>query len=564
MDDSTKTTHKILKELERENQILREENRQAKRIRSMWQDAMQQLKSALKEIEITESRIVAIATSVGEGIVSIDHEAKIFFLNTELCNIFGYSESDLLGKKLELLVPEQQMLNKRTSIEQCLREDASKIIGEVLELEGCRKDGADFLMEIRIEETRVKESEERFYTAAIRDITKRKMAEQALVDAKNQAEKASRAKSEFLSRMSHELRTPMNAILGFGQLLEIDEAVLPEQKNQVSEILKAGHHLLELINEVLDLASIENSRINLADELIACDDLLHECMNLAMPLAEQRGITLDYDDDHCSHITIHGDHTRLKEVMLNLLSNALKYNREKGKVSLCCEIVSEDRIRIKVSDTGHGLNDEQIKLLFQPFERLGAEFSDVEGTGIGLAISRRIINLIGGAIGVDSTPGEGSTFWIELERAVESPQSVPLESAGLSEDVESRISGGKEFTVLHIEDNPANLRLMEHLFKSRPDINMLSTMTPNQGLELAAVHQPDLILLDINLPEMDGYEVLKLLKKGVKTKHIPVVAVSANAMFSDIKKGKMAGFDAYLTKPIKIDELMSTVDELLM
>ena len=563
MDDPNKVTGKTLQALECENQILREENQQAKRIRSMWQDAVQQLKHALKEIEITESRMIAIATSVGDGIVSIDKDDKIFFLNTESCKLFGYSESELLGKKLESLVPEQQIVNQRTTIEQCLKEDASKIIGKVLELEGCRKDGAGFLMEIRIEETWVKESEERFYTAAIRDITERKMAEQALVEAKDQAEKANHAKSEFLSRMSHELRTPMNAILGFGQLLEMEEAVLPEQKELVHEILKAGNHLLELINEVLDLTSIENSRVNMVDELIVCDDLLQECMSLVAPLAAQKGITLNYDDDHCDHITVCGDHTRFKEVILNLLSNALKYNRENGKVSLCCETVGEDRVRINVIDTGHGLNDEQIKLLFQPFERLGAEFTDVEGTGIGLAISKRIINLLGGTIGVDSTPGKGSTFWIELERAAESPQSVPLELAGSSEEVEPGTPGEKEFTVLHIEDNPANLRLMEHLFKSRPDINLLSAMTPNRGLELAAAHQPDLILLDINLPEMDGFEVLKLLKKGIKTEHIPVVAVSANAMPSDIKKGKMAGFEAYLTKPIKIDKLMSTVDEVM-
>jgi hypothetical protein len=356
----------------------------------------------------------------------------------------------------------------------------------------------------------------------------------------------------------------MNAILGFGQLLETDEAVLPEQKEQVNEILKAGYHLLELINEVLDLASIENSHINIADELIVCDDLLQECMALVTPLAMQRGIMVDYDNDHCHHTAVHGDHTRLKEVMLNLISNAMKYNREQGKVSLCCEIISENRMRIKVIDTGYGLSDEQISLLFQPFERLGAEFSDVEGTGIGLTISKRIITLMGGDIGVDSTPGKGSTFWVELERATESLQSAPQELAQPSEEIKPEISGGEEFTVLHIEDNPANLRLMEHLFKSRPEINLLSTMTPNQGLELAVLHQPALILLDINLPEMDGYEVLKLLKKSIKTEHIPVVAVSANAMPSDIKKGKMAGFDAYLTKPIKLDELMSAVDEYLV
>ena len=458
-------------------------------------------------------------------------------------------------------MPEQQIINQKTTIERCLKEDASKIIGKVLELEGYRKDGEGFLIEIRIEETWVKESKERFYTAAIRDITERKLAEQALIDAKDQAEKASNAKSEFLSRMSHELRTPMNAILGFGQLLEMDKAVPFEQKDQVREILKAGHHLMELINEVLDLTSIENSSINLSDELIACDDLIHECISLVRPLAAQRGIVLDYDDDHCRQIIVHGDHTRLKEVMLNLLSNAVKYNREKGKISLCCEIISEDRIRIKVSDTGHGLSDEQIERLFQPFERLGAEFSDVEGTGIGLAISKDIINLIGGAIGVDSTLGKGSTFWIELERATESLQSVPLEPAVLSEDVEPEILEQEEVTILHIEDNPSNLRLMEHFFKSRPDINLLSAMTPNRGLEMASIHQPDLILLDINLPEMDGYGVMKQFRSNIEMKHIPIVAVSSNAMPSDITKGKEAGFDAYLTKPVTIDELMSTVDE---
>lgn len=392
------------------------------------------------------------------------------------------------------------------------------------------------------------------------DITLSKKFEDELRHAKEAAEHANQAKSDFIARMSHELRTPMNAILGFGQLLEMDEEIPAEQKTQVSEIVKAGDHLLELINEVLDLAMVEKGGISILDERVVCSELIHESLNLIAPLAEQRGIELHYDDAEHRDVVVRGDHTRLKEIMLNLLSNAVKYNREQGKVTLNCEPVTGNRIRISVSDTGPGLNEEQLRRLFEPFERLGAEYSDIEGTGIGLTISKRIVELMDGTIGVKSVPAEGSTFWIELQHAPEMEQTVPEELLKSAAVVETEFTENKKPTVLYIEDSPTNLRLMEHVFKRRPDITLLSVMTPERGLELAAAHQPELILLDIHLPGMDGYEVMQRLQASDETKHIPIVAISAAAMPEDIKKGMDAGFLRYITKPIKVDEVMSTID----
>ncbi|TAK63291.1 response regulator [Methylobacter sp.] len=393
----------------------------------------------------------------------------------------------------------------------------------------------------------------------VQDVTELKLAEQALINSRDEAERANSAKSDFLSSMSHELRTPMNAILGFGQLLEIDGALNEEQKDYVDEILKAGRHLLELINEVLDLAKIESGKINLSLELLHSTELITECVALVKPIAQVQGITID--DAPIDDYVIRADRTRLKQVLINLLSNAIKYNRPQGEVSIQVTI-RDGWVRLAVSDTGYGIAETRQQEVFQPFSRLGAEETDIEGTGIGLTISRRLTEMMGGNIDMESKVGRGSIFWIELPEATSGRIAE-------SNDLKQAMTAGTIFTdecrytMLYIEDNPANLRLVSQILDRIPQLQLITAHNPELGLELASVHHPDLILLDINLPGMDGYQVLSILRSMDSVKNMPVIAISANATSRDIERGIAAGFNDYITKPVNIRHFLETVSRLL-
>jgi len=404
--------------------------------------------------------------------------------------------------------------------------------------------------------------------AAARDVTESKRLDQALQEqnvelkrARAAAEKANLAKSNFLSSMSHELRSPLNAILGFAQLINSDfPPPTPSQTASIDQILHAGWYLLELINEILDLAQIESGRLALSLEPTSLPEVMFECQAMIEPQGQKRGVHMTFPrfDLPCF---VDADRTRLKQVLINLLSNAIKYNRANGTVVVDtdCAGGTQKRVRVSVKDTGAGLPPDMLMQLFQPFNRLGQERSTEEGTGIGLVMSKRLVELMGGEIGVESTAGSGSVFWFELNSAV-APQLVVDRAAPAANPRLQRERGAPLRTLLYVEDNPANLKLIEQLIARRPDMRLLSARDGDQGIQLARAHQPEVILMDINLPGIGGIEALEILRADPATAQIPVVALSANAMPRDIEKGLQAGFFRYLTKPIKVDEFMQTLD----
>ncbi len=380
-----------------------------------------------------------------------------------------------------------------------------------------------------------------------------------LGSARSVADKANLAKSEFLSSMSHELRSPLNAILGFAQLME-SESPPPTsaQKESLDLILQSGWHLLTLINEILDLAKVESGQVPLSEEPVSLAEVMLECQGMTDPQAQQRGIDMRFPQFNTPYF-VNADRTRLKQVLINLLSNAIKYNRPRGTIEVICAQSTPGRTRVSIRDTGEGLYPEQLAQLFQPFNRLGQEGGAEEGTGIGLVMAKRLVELMGGKIGVESTLGTGSVFWFELI-SVAAPELSPEAGEAKRMAVPKIPRGARLHTLLYVEDNPSNLKLVEQIIARRPDTCLLSAVNGNLGIQLARDNHPDVILMDINLPGMNGIEALKILRSDSATAHIPVIALSANAMPLDVERGLKAGFLTYITKPIKVDEFMQALD----
>jgi len=533
----------------------------------------------------------AIFNNANFSSIATDAKGVIQIFNVGAERMLGYSAADVVDKitPADISDPQEVIARAKTlSLElatpiapgfEALVFKASRGIEDIYELTYIRKDGSSFPAVVSVTALRDAQDVIIGYLLIGTDNTARKQVEDALkenyVELENakaaaemamaSAEKANLAKSEFLSSMSHELRTPLNAVLGFAQLLasEIPPPSMT-QKQSIQQITQAGWYLLRLINEILDLAMIESGKVTMSQETISLTDVLQDCQAMIEPQAQKRGIQMSFPNaDSCFYV--HADRTRVKQVMINLLSNAIKYNRVGGAVSVQCATSGENRVRVSVQDTGTGLTAEQLKQLFQPFNRLGQEGRAEEGTGIGLIVTKQLVECMGGAIGVTSTVCVGSVFWVEF--VASSAPSLASSSIGESSPYEWGLKApdglSSKRTVLYIEDNPANLALVEKLIARRGDLTILTAIDGHLGIKLASIHQPDVILMDINLPGISGFEALEILREDPATAHIPIMALSANAIPRDIEKGLAAGFFRYLTKPIKLNEFMEALDSAL-
>jgi PAS domain S-box-containing protein len=514
----------------------------------------------------------AILTSENFSIIATDEKGIIQLFNVGAERMLGYLAAEVVNKinPSDIHDPQEVMaraqalsLELATTITpgfEALAFKASRGIEDIYELTYIRKDGSRFPCIISITALRDDYGTIIGYLLIGTDNSVRKQVEVALKDAMAVAEKANLAKSDFLSSMSHELRTPLSAILGFAQLIQSGTPQpTPTQKRSVDQILQAGWYLLDLINEILDLALIESGKLSLSLEPVSLAEVMRECETMIESQADKRGISVTFPRFEQPSF-VKADRTRLKQVLINLLSNAIKYNTEHGSVALKCVDIAPQRIRICVEDTGEGLDAEKIDQLFQPFNRLGQAASAEQGTGIGLVMTKRLVELMGGVIGVESVVGQGSMFWIEMNTTVERQHSAELLDLTL---VAKAPTLAQAHTLLYVEDNPANLMLVEDLIARRPDLRLLSARDGLSGIAIAKAAQPDFILMDINLPGISGIGALRILSEDPLTAHIPVVALSANAMPRDIEKGLEAGFFRYLTKPIRINEFMDTLDEAL-
>ncbi|WP_218163481.1 response regulator [Marinospirillum alkaliphilum] len=515
--------------------------------------AEERLRESEEELQVFR-RMVEVAD---QAIRVSGSDGRIQYVNPAYRALLGYKEDELIGQDFAQVAaaPDEHPL-------------VASILDELKKGKGWqglirlrRKDGSEFYSQSNIGGILDPATGKLLHSFNIfTDHSEELTRQQALQAAVQESERANQAKSEFLSSMSHELRTPMNAILGFAQMLEYDEALDADQQENVHEILKAGHHLLELINEVLDLARIESGRMTLSLEPVEVQAVMDECCSLIGPLAVKAGIQLLPVET--TEAVVVADRTRFKQVLLNLLSNAVKYNRPGGTVQLLWQqSASRQCFELQVKDTGRGIAAEDLEVLFEPFHRLGAETSEVEGTGIGLTITRRIMDLMGGSIRVESQLGIGSSFMLQLPL-------LPAQDAALDDslapkalpDTHGSCSGQR---VLYIEDNATNLRLVRSILARIPNLQLLEAHQAELGLELALAHHPDLILLDINMPGMDGYELLRVIRQHPELKHLPVIAVSANAMPKDIERGKQAGFVEYITKPIQVQSFIASVQHWL-
>ena len=537
----------------------------------------EQLRQLNVGLQASEERLAVTLQSIGDGVITTDAAGRVTLLNSVAEELTGWMQAAAAERPVDEVF---RIINQET------RQPAVVPVRETLAqgtIQGLAnhtvliaRNGRECAIADSCAPIRGRDGQIIGAVLVFRDVTEEYAVQQAvrdsesalkvsngeLVSARRAADQANLAKSEFLSSMSHELRSPLNAILGFAQLMETDtELPTALQAARISKILQAGWHLLNLINEVLDLAVIESGKVSLSCEAVSLADVMSECRSMMEPQARKRGIHMTFPRFE-NPIFVRADMTRLKQIVINLLSNAIKYNKEVGTVMVDCAVSTPERIRISVRDTGAGLPPEKVAQLFQPFNRLGQEAGGVVGTGIGLVVTKRLAELMGGSVGVESQPGAGSVFWCELT-VTAAPQIAAMARAVPITSRSPVAFGSPERTVLYVEDNPANMELVEQLVGRCPDLRMMTAVNGTLGVELARATQPTVIIMDINLPGISGIEALRILRGDPTTANIPVIALSANAMPRDIKRGLEEGFFRYITKPIKVDDFMDTLNAAL-
>ena len=524
----------------------------------------EELRRVQLELEASRSRYFDLYDLAPVGYLTVDESGLILEANLSAATLLGVSRSKLVKHALNRFIAKAQ----QDIYYQCRKQLMETGEGRTCELQMLQSDGTERWVSMAIATSQHTDGVS-VLRVVLSDISERKYLDQALQEtnlkleeARFVADKANHAKSEFLSNMSHELRSPLNAILGFAQLMEAGSPrPTPNQQASLNQILRGGWYLLTLINEILDLALIESGNLSLSLEPVSLSEKFLDCQLMIQPQAEKSGIHVSFApfDSPCF---VQADRTRLKQVIINLLTNAIKYNRANGTVDVTCSTPTAGRVRISVHDTGPGLSAEKLAQLFQPFNRLGQESGTQEGTGIGLVVCKRLVEMMNGEIGVQSRLGMGSEFWFEL--ALATPRERTAVAPGAAPALPAPIQRKPGLhTLLYIEDNPANMELVEQLVADRTDLRLLKAGNGSSGIALARIHQPQVILMDINLPGITGFDALKILHEDPLTNHIPVLALSANAMPHDIDKGLAAGFLRYLTKPVKLNELMQAIDAAL-
>ena len=511
-----------------------------------------QSRETLNALAVSLEKSRAIFDAAVDSIIVIDENLRVVEASPSNDSTFAFTREETEGRMaLDFVHPEDQGM----ILEALERGFANDEIMKV-RFRGLHSDGRWVMIESRGRAFRDGQGKPTGAVIISRDISESVEAEQALQLAKTEAVQANVAKSDFLSRMSHELRTPLNSVLGFAQILQM-EMESPSELEMIGYIVKSGGYLLELINEVLDISRVESGTIGVSLELVALDALVAECLAMVSSDATVAGIAII---DECGAMgMVRGDREHLIQVLVNLLSNAIKYNHPGGTVTLTCDDHA-GRVRLRVTDTGAGVAPELHERLFAPFDRLDAEARGIEGTGLGLALSKGLMEAIGGSLGVESEPGVGSTFWLELPLATTSTNFIDVESEATTTPGSN---APRSATVLYVEDNVGNVRLLERLMVHRPNVRLITSLQGSLGFELAQQHRPDLILLDVHIPDLSGYEVLERLRADPRTASIPVVMLSADASHEQIQRFRDAGARDYLTKPLDLQNFLSQLDAYL-